>query len=139
MTDAGLTPYRAIKKIRHLLIATGTNIAIVRSRRTGSYAVRSAKIFGAGSNVIAIDVDDRRLELAESWSDHMINTKMQQDIRKEVLQKTGGNGLNVVVDCVGTEETIRNSVRTLSKGGSISNSWSIRRADKYAFGFSCIK
>jgi propanol-preferring alcohol dehydrogenase len=117
LTDAGLTPYRAIKKIRHLLVP-GTNIAIVGVGGLGSYAVQYAKIFGAGSNVIAIDVDDKKLELAERFvADHVINSKMQQDIRKEVLQKTGGNGLDVVVDCVGSEETIRNSVATLSKGG----------------------
>ncbi len=68
--------------------------------------------------MIAIDVNDRKLELAERLgADYTINAKMQQDIKKEVLQKTGGNELNVVIDCVGTEETIRNSVRTLSKGG----------------------
>jgi alcohol dehydrogenase, propanol-preferring len=117
LTDAGLTPYRAIKKIRHLLVP-GTNIAIIGVGGLGSYAVQYAKIFGAGSNVIAIDVDDRKLELAERFgADHVINSKMQQDIKKEVLQKTGGNGLDVVVDCVGSEETIRNSVATLSKGG----------------------
>ncbi|HET7344578.1 MAG TPA: NAD(P)-dependent alcohol dehydrogenase [Nitrososphaeraceae archaeon] len=117
LTDAGLTPYRAIKKIRHLL-GPGTNIAIVGVGGLGSYGVQYAKIFGAGSHVIAIDVDDRKLELAERLgADYTINTKMQQDIKKEVLQMTSGNGLNVVVDCVGTEETIRNSVRTLSKGG----------------------
>lgn len=32
---------------------------------------------------------------------------------------TDGKGFNVVVDCVGTEETIRNSVTTLSKGGAL--------------------
>jgi alcohol dehydrogenase, propanol-preferring len=117
LTDAGLTPYRAIKKIWHLL-GPGTNIAIVGVGGLGSYGVQYAKIFGAGSNVIAIDVDDRKLELAETLgADYTINTKMQQDIKKEVLQMTSGNGLNVVVDCVGTEETIRNSVATLSKRG----------------------
>jgi propanol-preferring alcohol dehydrogenase len=117
LTDAGLTPYRAIKKIRHLLVP-GTNIAIIGVGGLGSYAVQYAKIFGAGSNVIAIDVDDKKLELAERFgADHVINSKMRQDIKKEVLQKTGGNGLDVVVDCVGSEETIRNSVATLSKGG----------------------
>src|SRR5438093_820315 len=55
LTDAGLTPYRAIKKIRHLL-EPGTNIAIVGVGGLGSYAIQYAKIFGAGSNVLAIDV-----------------------------------------------------------------------------------
>ena len=49
MTDAGLTPYRAIKKIRHLL-EPGTNVAIVGAGGgLGSYGIQYAKIFGAGS------------------------------------------------------------------------------------------
>ena len=117
LTDAGLTPYRAIKKIRHLL-EPGTNIAIVGVGGLGSYAIQYAKIFGAGSNVLAIDVNDRKLELAERFgADYTINAKMQQDMKRHVLQITRDNGINVVVDCVGTEETIRNSVGILSKSG----------------------
>ena len=114
MTDAGLTPYRAIKKIRHLL-EPGTNIAIVGARGgLGFYGIQYAKIFGAGSNVIAIDVNDRKLELAERFgADYIINAKTQENIRRDVLQITGGKGVNVVVDCVGTEQTIRNSVGIL--------------------------
>lgn len=118
LTDAGLTPYRAIKKIRHLL-EPGTNIAIVGAGGgLGSYGIQYAKIFGASSNVIAIDVNDRKLDLAKRFgADYVINAKTQQNIRKDVLQITGGNGVNVVIDCVGTEETIRNSVEILGKGG----------------------
>ena len=118
MTDAGLTPYRAIKKIRHLL-EPGTNVAIVGAGGgLGSYGIQYAKIFGAGSNVIAVDVNDTKLELAKRFgADYIINAKIQQNIRRDVLQITGGKGVNAVVDCVGTEETIRNSVGILSKGG----------------------
>ena len=118
LTDAGLTPYRAIKKIRHLL-EPGTNVAIVGAGGgLGSYGIQYAKIFGAGSNVIAVDVNDTKLELAKIFgADYIINAKIQQNIRSDVLQITGGKGVNVVVDCVGTEETIRNSVGILSKGG----------------------
>ena len=75
LTDAGLTPYRAIKKIRHLL-EPGTNIAIVGAGGLGSYAIQYAKIFGADSSVMAIDVNDRKLELAKRFgADHIINAK----------------------------------------------------------------
>jgi alcohol dehydrogenase, propanol-preferring len=95
-------------------------MAIVGVGGLGFYGVQYAKIFGAGSKVIAIDVNERKLELAERvGADHTKNAKMQQDIKKEVLQMTDGKGFNVVVDCVGTEETIRNSVTTLSKGGAL--------------------
>jgi alcohol dehydrogenase, propanol-preferring len=117
LTDAGLTPYRAIKKIRHVL-EPGTSIAIVGAGGLGSYGIQYAKIFGASSNVIAVDINDRKLELAKIYgADYIINSKMQENIRKDVLQITRGKGVNVVVDCVGSEETIRNSVGILGKGG----------------------
>jgi alcohol dehydrogenase, propanol-preferring len=38
-------------------------------------------------------------------------------IREEILEITKGKGINVVIDCVGTENTIYDSIRLLSKGG----------------------
>ena len=46
LTDAGLTPYRAIKKIRHLL-GPGKSIAIFGIGGLGSYAIQYAKILRA--------------------------------------------------------------------------------------------
>lgn len=104
LTDAGLTPYRAIKKIRHVL-EPGTNIAIVGVGGLGSYAIQYAKMFGAGSNVLAIDINEKKLELAKmSGADHIANVansqQQQQNVTQEVLQLTGHKGVNVVVDCV---------------------------------------
>lgn len=40
-----------------------------------------------------------------------------QDIKSEVFRITEGVGVRAVIDCVGTEETIKDSVRILSKSG----------------------
>jgi len=40
-----------------------------------------------------------------------------EDIKSEAFKVTEGKGVNAVIDCVGAEETIRNSVGILSKGG----------------------
>lgn len=59
-------------------------MAIVGVGGLGSYGIQYAKIFGAGSKVIAIDVNERKLELAERLgADHTINAKIQQDIKKK--------------------------------------------------------
>ena len=63
LTDAGLTPYRAIKKIRHLL-GPGKSIAIFGIGGLGSYAVQYAKILGQSSTVIALDSKEEKLQLA---------------------------------------------------------------------------
>jgi len=63
LTDAGLTPYRAIKKVRHLL-GPGKSIGIVGMGGLGFYATQYARILGCGANVVAFDRDENKLQLA---------------------------------------------------------------------------
>src|SRR5215208_222985 len=73
LTDAGFTPYRAIKKIRHLL-GPGKTIAIFGIGGLGSYAVQYAKILGQSSTVIALDRKEEKLQLAEKFgADYVVN------------------------------------------------------------------
>jgi alcohol dehydrogenase, propanol-preferring len=112
LTDAGLTPYRAIKRIRNLL-GPGKNIAIVGIGGLGHYAIQYAKILGQSANVIALDRKDEKLQLAKRMgADFTINMsslkrkyhegdqqqqQQQQhqqqgaaDIREEILEITKG-------------------------------------------------
>ena len=122
LTDAGLTPYRAIKKIRHLL-GPGKTIAIFGIGGLGSYAIQYAKTLGQSSTVIALDRNEERLKLAEKFgADYVVNVSNSQNIRSEILSKiTEGRrtGVDVVIDCVGAEATVEDSCRILNKGGSL--------------------
>ena len=119
LTDAGLTPYRAIKKVRHLL-GPGKNIGIVGIGGLGSYGVQYAKILGSGSHVVAFDRKDQKLELAKKCgADYLINMEKGRDFNKEVLDITSGKGLDVIIDCVGAEDTISNSAKVIGKSGTI--------------------
>jgi propanol-preferring alcohol dehydrogenase len=118
LTDAGLTPYRAIKKVKHIL-DPGTSIAVVGIGGLGSYAIQYAKLLAPNSNTIAIDVNDDKLELAEKLgvADYTLNSKKTQDIKSEAYKITDGKGVSAVIDCVGAEETIRESASILGKRG----------------------
>ena len=120
LTDAGLTPYRAIKKIRNML-GPGKSIAIVGIGGLGYYGVQYAKILGQSANVIALDRKEEKLHLAESvGADSTVNTSKSMNIgniREEVLKITSGKGIDVVIDCVGAENTIYDSIRLLNKRG----------------------
>ncbi len=88
----------------------------------GYYAVQYAKILGQTSNIIALDRQDERLQLAETvGADFTINTSKyeKQKIKEQVLKGTNGRGVDIVIDCVGTESTIHNSTRLLNKGGML--------------------
>ena len=122
LTDAGLTPYRAIKKIRHLLDQEKLYV-IFGIGGLGSYAIQYAKTLGQSSTVIALDRNEERLKSAEKFgADYVVNVSNSQNIRSEILSKiTEGSrtGVDVVIDCVGAEATVEDSCRILNKGGSL--------------------
>ncbi len=115
LTDAGLTPYRAIRRFRHMLVP-GTTIAVVGIGGLGSYGIQYARMLAPNSTTIAIDRNDKKLEFARKLgADHAI--RLSGSTRKEVKEITQGRGVDVIVDCVGAENTISVSVGLLSKGG----------------------
>ena len=95
-------------------------MAIMGIGGLGYYAIQYAKILGQTSTVIALDRRDEKLQLAQTvGADFTVNTSKceKQKIREEVLKATDGRGVDIVVDCVGTENTVYNSIRLLNKGG----------------------
>lgn len=121
LTDAGLTPYRAIKKIKSLL-GPSKSIGIMGIGGLGYYAVQYAKILGQTSTVVAFDRKDKKLELSKKLGvDFALNIYDGdfQTKKEEILKITGGNGLDVIIDCVGAESTINDSMRLLNKNGTL--------------------
>jgi propanol-preferring alcohol dehydrogenase len=119
LTDAGLTPYRAVKKVRHLLVP-GTSIAVVGIGGLGSYGIQYARALAPNSKVFAIDRSDKKLGLAKDFgADQTINSATARSIRQDVLELTGGKGFDVVIDTVGAENTINDSIKSLAKGGAL--------------------
>lgn len=120
LTDAGLTPYRAIKNIRNLL-GPGKTIGIVGIGGLGYYGVQYAKILGQSADVIAFDRKDEKIDLAkEIGADFTINNSVDfSKLKDEVSAITKGKGIDVIIDCVGAENTVYNSIRLLNKGGTL--------------------
>jgi propanol-preferring alcohol dehydrogenase len=124
LTDAGLTTYRAIRKVKHIL-GPGKSIAIVGMGGLGSYAIQYARILSAGSTILAFDRNDDKLDLAKrNGADHVINTrnKKSEDIRAEINKATGRNEVNAVIDVVGTEESIAMGFSILATEGAVVSS-----------------
>ncbi|MGA8842918.1 MAG: zinc-binding dehydrogenase [Nitrososphaeraceae archaeon] len=74
----------------------------------GSYAIQYAKMLSYESRIVAFGRNESKLELAaEFGADATINieNKKKEDVRDEINSVTNGKGLNVVLDCVGLENT----------------------------------
>ena len=119
LTDAGLTPYRAIKKVRHLLVP-GKYVAVIGIGGLGSYAIQYARILGSGVNVVALDLRQGKLDLAtELGADFTVKIDKDDNAKDEINRITKGNGFDVVLDTVSMESTLNLGIKTLNRNGAI--------------------
>src|SRR5262245_23285328 len=98
----------------------------VRDRDTvlvmGCGGVGLGAIAGAashGARVIALDVDDGKLALATTvGARHVVNTRTT-DAHRAVLDLTGGDGPDVVIEAVGSAATYRQAVEWVAHCGRV--------------------
>jgi S-(hydroxymethyl)mycothiol dehydrogenase len=87
-------------------VRRGDSVAVIGCGGVGDAAIAGAALAGA-TTIIAIDVDDRKLEWAKQFgATHTINSR-DQDPVEGVQALTDGNGARVVVDAVGRPETFK--------------------------------
>lgn len=123
LTDAGMTPYRGLKKLAKAgVLGAGRNLAVFGVGGLGSYAVQYAKLLGGGAAVVALARTDDKLELAKRHgADHVINTRGRSvdDVRKELARLTGRAELDGVIDCVGAPATFELGFGLLATEGAV--------------------
>lgn len=85
LTDAGMTPYRGIKKLRDAgALGPARVLAAFGIGGLGTYAVQYAKLLGGGATVVAFAQSPEKLAIAREYgADHVISTKGKRSIRFE--------------------------------------------------------
>ncbi|HPF51994.1 MAG TPA: zinc-dependent alcohol dehydrogenase family protein [Draconibacterium sp.] len=72
---------------------------------------------GLGAQVIAVDIDDEKLNLAKMMgATEVVNARYIKDVPAEV-RRLSGRGAHVSIDALGSQETCFNSVSCLRKRG----------------------
>src|SRR4051794_6753864 len=85
-------------------VQRGDSVAVIGCGGVGSAAIAGARLANAGT-IIAIDVDDRKLEWATGLgATHTIDAS-SGDVVEAIQALTGGHGADVVIDAVGRPET----------------------------------
>ena len=102
-------------------IKRGQSIAVIGCGGVGDAAIAGARLVGANT-IIAVDIDDRKLETAREFgATHTINTKdLDLDGVVEAVQAlTGGFGADVVVEAIGRPETYRQAFYARDLAGTV--------------------
>ncbi len=114
LTDAGLTPYHAIRRSWPKLTpdATCVLIGVGGLGHIGVQIVRAT----TGAQVIAVDVKPEALELASNVGAHHA-LPSDEHAADAIRELTGGRGADVVIDFVGATATMnlaRSAARTMA-------------------------
>ncbi len=85
-------------------VGRGDSVAVIGCGGVGDAAIAGARLAGA-AKIIAVDIDDRKLETAKKMgATHTVNSRAT-DAVEEIRALTGGNGADVVIEAVGRPET----------------------------------
>ena len=95
------------------------SVAVTGCGPIGLFSIAVAKAVGATS-VFAIEVNEHRAKIArEMQADYVLNPA-QEDVIGTVMEKTGGLGVDVVLEMAGHPDSIRTAFDIVRRGGRIS-------------------
>jgi propanol-preferring alcohol dehydrogenase len=116
LTDAGLTPYHAVKRSLHRLVP-GSTVVVIGVGGLGHMAVQIIKAVSA-ARVIAVDLDEAKLRLAHDvGADQTVRSG--PDSAAEIRELTHGLGAQLVLDFVGAEPTLTLAAQIARTDGEI--------------------
>lgn len=99
-------------------VKLGDTAVVVGSGMIGLLVIQAIRLAGC-ARVIAVDLEDSKLEIARSLgADYTLNAK-QVDVPQEVARLTGGYGADVALEVVGATATVQSAIQSTRKGGSI--------------------
>jgi propanol-preferring alcohol dehydrogenase len=105
LADAGLTPYRAIKRALPYLYP-GASVVVIGVGGLGHLALQILRALSPGSRIIAVDIADDKLQLAaDLGADEVVDGR--GDAAAELFRITGGEGAQAVIDLVGNDATLQ--------------------------------
>ena len=101
-------------------IRIGDVVAVFAQGPIGLCAAAGAKLSGA-SVVIGVDRLPNRLAMSRQLgADHVIDAS-QVDPVEEIMRLTGGRGVDVAIEALGTQATFEAALRVLRPGGTLSS------------------
>ncbi|HPE75223.1 MAG TPA: zinc-dependent alcohol dehydrogenase family protein [Draconibacterium sp.] len=118
VTAAGLgcrfiTSFRAV--VDQGKVAAGQWVAVHGCGGVGLSAIMIAA--AAGANVIAVDIDDEKLQLAKKVGANVIINAKKVSLVSEEIKNITVRGAHLSIDALGSQETCFNSVSCLRKRG----------------------
>lgn len=116
LTEAGTTAYHSVRRVLPRL-QPGATAAVIGVGGLGSFAVQYLRALSP-ARVVAIDLNPRRLDFARELGAQEALAGVTAGTADELRRLTRGEGVDAVLDFVGTDETIEAGIAALRRTGA---------------------
>jgi propanol-preferring alcohol dehydrogenase len=116
LTDAGLTPYHAIRSCDDCLFPGSTTV-VIGLGGLGNLALQILRATTA-TRIVAVDISDAALEAARPWADVAMRAD-DPGLGERISALTEDFGADVVLDFVGTDRTLTQAADLVGRYGAI--------------------
>ena len=104
LTDAALTPYRAVRKALPLLEPDHYAL-VIGVGGLGQYGLKLLRLL-SGCRIIAVDVSGQKLKLARELGAEVVLDAKSPDVAAQIKDLTGGHGVTAAFDFVGSDASL---------------------------------
>jgi len=117
LTDAALTPYRAVKKALPRLIP-GSTAVVIGVGGLGHFGLQLIRTLSP-ARVVAVDVAPTKRDLARDLGADLVLDPAEVDVVAEVRASSGGEGAAAVLDFVGSDTTLAAAAGAVARRGLV--------------------
>lgn len=108
----------AVHAVGRVPISLNDTAVVVGTGMIGLLVVQVLRNTGCG-RIIAVDIDDFKLERACEMGAHEGLNSKKVDVAAEIAARTGGRGADLALEVVGATASIQTAISAVRKGGSI--------------------
>lgn len=117
LTDAALTPYRAIRKALPFL-EPDHHVLVIGVGGLGQYGLKLLHLL-SGCPIIAVDVSELKLARARELGAAVVLDGRSPDLGATIKQLTGGEGVAAAFDFAGSDQTLALAVASTRSLGKV--------------------
>jgi L-iditol 2-dehydrogenase len=108
----------AFHSVRRASVDLGATAVVVGAGMIGLLIIQALRIAGC-SRILAVDIEDEKLELASQLGADAGFNSGNQDVAQLIRDETDGVGVDLAYEAVGTAPSCATALSCLRKGGSL--------------------
>jgi propanol-preferring alcohol dehydrogenase len=117
LTDAALTPYRAIKKAVNFFEGDYP-VLTIGAGGLGQFGIKILRLF-TGAPIIVVDVNEEKLQIAKEYGATYTIDGRDPEALEQIKKLGKGLGVSAAFDFVGADQTLDLAMKSTRSGGKV--------------------